>query len=256
MKLKSVLQTLDGLEAAVQAFYTEKDGVFYLNVEGVAEHPDVKAQSAALIAVRKEKKTAETALAAANKIIESLPEDFDPEAYQALIDGGAKVDERLTAQAARLKKEKDVAVSKVEGERDGFKAKLQKTVADSALNQALQESNVSPEMQKAVRAMFNPQVKVEFEGDEPVVTIDDLPVVEKIKAWAATDEGKYFVKAPENSGGGARPNGPGGKQTDYTKLSMTDLMVLNGKNDKAAESELNRRNSLPIKQGINIKQDA
>lgn len=43
MALKSVLTTLDGLPADVAKEYTEKDGKFYLDIEGLDEHPGVGA---------------------------------------------------------------------------------------------------------------------------------------------------------------------------------------------------------------------
>lgn len=43
MALKSVLTTLDGLSEDVKKEYTEKDGKFYLDIEGLDEHPGVGA---------------------------------------------------------------------------------------------------------------------------------------------------------------------------------------------------------------------
>lgn len=43
MALKSVLTTLDGLPEDVKKEYTEKDGKFYLDIEGLDEHPGVGA---------------------------------------------------------------------------------------------------------------------------------------------------------------------------------------------------------------------
>lgn len=43
MALKSVLTTLDGLSEDIKKEYTEKDGSFYLNLEGLDDHPAVGA---------------------------------------------------------------------------------------------------------------------------------------------------------------------------------------------------------------------
>lgn len=43
MALKSVLTTLDGLSEDVKKEYTERDGKFYLDIEGLDEHPGVGA---------------------------------------------------------------------------------------------------------------------------------------------------------------------------------------------------------------------
>ena len=42
MALKVTLETLDDVQAEYQALYTERDGVFVLDVEGVDNHPEVK----------------------------------------------------------------------------------------------------------------------------------------------------------------------------------------------------------------------
>lgn len=43
MGIKAILLTLEGLDDAAKAHYTEKDGKFYLDVEGIDEHPAVGA---------------------------------------------------------------------------------------------------------------------------------------------------------------------------------------------------------------------
>lgn len=43
MALKSILESLDGLSEDVKKEYTEKDGKFYLDIEGLDEHPGVGA---------------------------------------------------------------------------------------------------------------------------------------------------------------------------------------------------------------------
>jgi len=41
MALKTILETLEGVDDALQSFYVENDGKYVLQVEGVDEHPDV-----------------------------------------------------------------------------------------------------------------------------------------------------------------------------------------------------------------------
>lgn len=43
MALKSVLESLDGLSEDIKKEYTERDGKFYLDIEGLDEHPGVGA---------------------------------------------------------------------------------------------------------------------------------------------------------------------------------------------------------------------
>ena len=209
MKLKAILETLDGLDEALKPFYTEKDGKFILALDHVDDHPDVKGLKASLTSARAEKKTLETKVTELTDKFGSLPDDF-MDNYNRLKDSGTgNVDQKLADQRARLTQEKDTAVNKVTAERDSFKSRVEKLTSENAINVALAEANVAPHMQKAVRAMFQSQIKVDYEGDEAIVTIENLPVVDKIKAWAGTEEGKYFVAAPANGGGGGGNNKPG-----------------------------------------------
>ncbi|MCE6993061.1 hypothetical protein [Dyadobacter sp. CY323] len=222
MKLKAVLETLDGLDEAVQAFYTEKDGKFYLSVDGLIDHPDAKSVKTALDKERQAKRDLETKVTELTDKYSGLPEDFSVDEYNRLKDsGGGDINQKLADQRARLTQEKDTAVKKAETERDSYKSRVEKLASENAINTALAEANVAPHMQKAVRAMFQSQIKVDYEGDEAIVTIENLPVVDKIKAWAGTEEGKYFVAAPANGGGGGGNNKPGtgnnDKDNPYTK---------------------------------------
>jgi hypothetical protein len=203
MKLKAVLDTLDGLDEAIAALYTQKGDNFVLNIEQVDSHPDVAGLKNSLAAARAEKKTLEATVTDLNSKFGSLPDDFSVDEYNRLKDGGTgNIDQRLVDQRNRLAAEKDAAVKKAETERDSYKSRVEKLASENAINAALGEANIAPHMQKAVRAMFQSQIKVGYEADEAIVTIENLPVVDKIKAWAGTEEGKYFVAAPANGGGG------------------------------------------------------
>lgn len=211
MKLKAILESIDDLDDAVKPFYTQKGDSYVLNVEGYDDHPDVKGMKASLATVRSEKKALETENGQLKDKYAGLPEDFSVDEYNRLKDsGGGDINQKLADQRARLTQEKDTAVKKVETERDSYKSRVEKLASENAVNAALSEANITnPAMAKAVRAMFQSQVKVDYEGDDAIVTIDNLPVADKIKAWAGTDEGKYFVAAPANGGGGGGNNQPG-----------------------------------------------
>lgn len=215
MRLKAILETLDGLDEALKPFYTEKDGKFILSLEQVDDHPDVKGLKATLATIRNEKKALETKVTDLTDKYGSLPEDFTVEEFNRLKDsGGGDINQKLADQRNRITLEKDTAVNKVTAERDSYKTRVEKLASENAINVALAEANVAPHMQKAVRAMFQSQIKVDYEGDEAIVTIENLPVVDKIKAWAGTEEGKYFIAAPANGGGGGGNNKPGSGNND------------------------------------------
>ena len=84
----------------------------------------------------------------------------------------------MADQRKRLTAEKDTAISKVTAERDSYKTRVEKLPSENASNVALAEAKVAPYMQKAVRAMPQSQIKVDYEGDVAIVTIENLPVVD------------------------------------------------------------------------------
>ena len=84
-------------------------------------------------------------------------------------------------------------------------------LVDNGLNAALLENGVkNATYLKAAIALMKGQVKLEADGDNRVAKVGDKPLAEYIKTWAGTDEGKAFVDAPGNEGGGAPGGAPGG----------------------------------------------
>ncbi|MGI4886108.1 MAG: hypothetical protein ACRYFR_14220 [Janthinobacterium lividum] len=243
MKLKSVLDNLDGVDEALKAAYTEKDGKFCLNVEGLQEHPDAKALKTALDRVRDEKKALQTQFDGLNGRVGDLPDDFDLAEYNRLKDAApGDVDKRLADQRTQIEAQNQKVVSKLTGERDATKAKLDKVIVDATLNAAIADLNLAPFAVKPVRSMFKDDIKVAYEGEEAIVTINNMPVGEHLKTWAASDEGKPFVAAPGNGGGGA--GGGGGGSQDFTKKSETELFQLSCAGNQQAEAELKRRSGV------------
>lgn len=244
MKLKSVLDSLDGLDEFLKAAYTEKDGKFYLNVEGLQEHPEAQGLKSALTKARQEKKDAETKLTELQERFAGLPDEMTAEDIQAALDKtGGKVDQRLVEQRERLTKQYDTKLTEANAKLEAATKRADRLYSENALIMAMTEANITlPSAQKAVKAMLRDQVKVEYEGDEVVVTIDNMPVAEKVKAYAQSDEGKFFVSAPNNSGGGAG-GGTNKGTTDYSKKSNTELALAEG-TDPLAKAEMERRTKI------------
>jgi flagellar biosynthesis GTPase FlhF len=100
MKLKTVVQTLDGLSEEIAQLYTKSGESYVLSLDGIDEHPEVKGLSSAIKAVRTEKKTIEEQLTELSNKIAGIDlekvKDIDPEKYQ----------EHL-AELQRLKDEED-----------------------------------------------------------------------------------------------------------------------------------------------------
>jgi hypothetical protein len=92
-------------------------------------------------------------------------------------------------------------------ERDGEKAYNQRLLVDNGLNDALLAAGVkNPAHLKAAAALIRQagQVEVKVEGENRSALIGGKPLAEFVKAWSQSDDGKHFVTAPDNSGGGAK----------------------------------------------------
>lgn len=126
------------------------------------------------------------------------PEDFaaleaDRDALKGQLDKTAK--DLKTAQAAAEK-----ATKAFEAEA-GFTSKL---LADNGLSDALVKVGVSnPVHLKAVKAMLGSQVQIIAEGDQRIAKVGDKPLADWVATWAQSDEGKNFITANNNAGGGA-----------------------------------------------------
>ena len=185
--LKTVVETLDGLDEAVKPFYAEAGGKFVLQVDGIDAHPDVANLKSAYERTKSDRA--------------ALKADADK----------AKAD-----LAAALKDKPDEAAvlklrQELEAERDQWRTKAEEaqgrltaTTRDRQLAEALQAAHVTePAFIKAATAMLAGAVKMD--GDKAIVETDmgPLAVADHVKRWVAS-EGKAFVTPP--AGGGAKGN--------------------------------------------------
>jgi len=95
-------------------------------------------------------------------------------------------------------------------------------LVDKGLNAALIENGVkNATYLKAAIALMKGQVKLEADGDNRIAKVGDKTLADHVKEWAGTDEGKAFVDAPGNAGGGA-PGGAGGGEAKGKFEDITD----------------------------------
>lgn len=209
MALKTLLDTLDGVDDAVKPFYTETDGKFILQIDGVDSHPDVANLKSAYERTKADRDTARTERDAAKALAKDFPDDFDAEKWAKLKDG--KPDE-----AALIKLRETL-----EADRDEWKGKFEtanktalKNATDRDLTDALNAAGVTnPTFAKAARGMLADGVKIGEDG-KPFVETDmgPLPLSEHVKRWAG-GEGKDFV-TPASGGGSKGGEGKGGSDSN------------------------------------------
>ena len=146
------------------------------------------------------------------------PEDLDKLETQ--------VDE-LKGQLSEAQKAAKTATTDAEKARKALETSesfTQRLLVDNGLNEALAKAGVTnPVHLKAVKSMLASQVQVVADGDTRVAKVGDKALGDFVTEWAKGDEGKFFVAAPNNSGGGAPGSGGGSPKTsDLNKIDPSD----------------------------------
>ena len=125
--------------------------------------------------------------------------EIDPAEYAAL----QNENEMLKSELTKTTKESAKAIETLNAnlsEKDGA---LQSYLIDNGLNDAMLKAGIKPELMSAAKAMLKANTKVTAENGQYSALMGDKPLFDAITEWAASDEGKHFVSAPANSGGGA-----------------------------------------------------
>lgn len=138
-------------------------------------------------------------------------QEIDP---QTVIDLEAQID-KLQADLSTANKSGKESVKTLETLQAQLKAETgftQKLLIDNGLTDELVKNGVAPQFLAATKAMFAGQAQIVAEGDTRTAKIGDKSVSDFVKEWAASDDGKHFIKAPENSGGGSQGSGNGTNQ--------------------------------------------
>lgn len=152
--------------------------------------------------------------------------EIDPAAIEKAEKRIEELDGLLIVANKELKTTK-AELGKVTKALEGESGFTQKLLIDNGLSDALVKAGVSNAVRlKASIAMLRGQVKVVAEGDVRKAMVGDKELSAFVTEWAASDEGKEFVSAKENSGGGAQKAKPGAKAADdeTAKLPAVERM--------------------------------
>lgn len=132
--------------------------------------------------------------------------------------GGEPADiERLETELETVRAELKTANKSVKDltkERDTFKTTAEsetnasrKFIVDQGLTEHLVANKVPSQFLPAVKKLLADQVTIKQDGENRVAMVGDKTLGDFVKAWSQGDEGKNFVTATVNGGGGS----PGGK---------------------------------------------
>jgi hypothetical protein len=136
--------------------------------------------------------------------------DIDPAEHAALQMQVEELSEKL-AKAEKTGKAEIDKLTKSLTEKDGA---LTKHLIDAGLTAALVKAGVQPAMLDAVKALHQSKASINAKDGAYEALIDGKPLTEFVTTWAQSDQGKHFVTAPQNNGGGSQ--GGSGKGTAKT----------------------------------------
>ena len=197
--LKTVIETTDGLDEAIAALYTEHEGKFVLQIEGVDEHPEVASLRNAYARTKEDREKAKADAAKLKAQIAELEKSApDTAATQA----------KLTAREEKL--------AEAESKANEWQGKYTGVTRDQSLQGALQQAGISePAFLKAATAMLAGEVKLADDGTAYVESsMGPKMLGDYVKQWAA-GEGAAFVTKPQGTGvksgeGNGNPTPPKG----------------------------------------------
>jgi hypothetical protein len=151
----------------------------------------------------------------------SKGKEIDPEDFNRL----KEENEALADKLAETQKAVKSAQSDNEKLKKSFEAEsgfTQKLLVDNGLTDALVKNGIAPQFLSAVKAMFAGQTQVVIDGDNRAARIGDKAIVDFVSDWSKTEEGKHFVAAPANSGGGSNGGRGHAGAADLSGLKPTE----------------------------------
>ncbi len=125
--------------------------------------------------------------------------EIDPADYAAL---QSEV-EALKSDLTKAQKEAAKTIEQLQKDLTSKDGALQSYLIDNGLTEALVKAGVRSEFMGAAKAMLRSQAQIKADNGDYSALMGDKPLIDAVAEWAASDEGKHFISAPANSGGGA-----------------------------------------------------
>lgn len=132
--------------------------------------------------------------------------EIDPEEHARLQQTVEELQGKLDSTTKLSKTEMEKLTNALK-EKDGA---LQQHLIDGGLSDALAKAKVKPELMDAAKALLRGQAAIKAEGGAYQALMGDKPLHDAVTEWASGEQGKHFVLADANSGGGATGGGSGG----------------------------------------------
>ena len=111
------------------------------------------------------------------------------------------------ADAEKLAKATALEADKVKKLYEAESGYTNNLLVENGLNEALVKEGIAKQFLPAVKSMLKGQVTVKIEGNERKAVIGEKALSEFVSEWSKGEEGKHFIAAPNNSGGGSNGGG-------------------------------------------------
>ena len=111
------------------------------------------------------------------------------------------------ADAEKLAKATALEADKVKKLYEAESGYTNNLLVENGLNEALVKEGIAKQFLPAVKSMLKSQVTVKIEGNERKAVIGEKALSEFVSEWSKGEEGKHFIAAPNNSGGGSNGGG-------------------------------------------------
>lgn len=149
---------------------------------------------------------------------------IDPDDYRQLEERATKLEADLAAATKQLKTV-SADYEKIKKAHESESEFTRRLLVDNGLVDELTKAGVTdPIRLKAAKAMLKEYVSLSIDGDVRKAIMGDKPLSDAIKEWAASDEGKHFIAAPNNNGGGAGGGGGGADTASLAKMTPQQRM--------------------------------
>ena len=259
MVLRAVIEDAGEIPDALKAEYIEKDGKYFLDLDGsLNTHTAIIPLATALATVKREKKTLQDKLTALESKIAGLPDDFDPSKYADILaeleaiktdpnrdkDTEAKLQKERERYEQRLRDTEAKRLADLRAKDDEIKERddlIHETLVDGGLTDALVKHGIAKEFMGATRALLRGSVKVK-KGDDgkrhAMVDTDlgEVDIDKFVENWSKSDDGKPFVVPAKGAGAHGSGNGRGSEINPWAKdsFNLTEQgRVVNVDKDKA-----------------------
>lgn len=147
--------------------------------------------------------------------------------------------EQAQAKLAEATKAMKTITTEAEKHKKAYETEAQfahRLLVDNGLTDALVKAGVKPEYMKAAKALHSGSVALVVDGENRVAKIGDKILSDFVTEWAKSDEGKHFVAAPANQGGGANGGGTGGGSTKkWSEMNLDERTTLFKSNPEHAK---------------------